>query len=89
METRDHALHIKQLYTTDRDLKDVRVYPQHYRRLPFFGDDGDTVDPLCIERRFTAAGQWCFGHDIRRAGDALITRCSSSARQLISVVYVR
>ena len=35
METRDHAFHIKQLYTTDRDLKDVRFYPQHYRRLPF------------------------------------------------------
>ena len=87
METRDHAFHINQLYTTDRDLKDVRFYPQHYRPLPFFGDDGDTVDPLCIERRFTAAGQWCFGRDIRRAGDALITRCSSSARQLISVVY--
>ena len=89
METRDHAFHINQLYTTDRDLKDVRFYPQHYRRLPFFGDDGDTVDPLCIERHFTAAGQWCFGRDIRRAGDALITRCDSSARQLISVVYVR
>ena len=89
METRDHAFHINQLYTTDRDLKDVRFYPQHYRPLPFFGDDGDTVDPLCIERRFTAAGQWCFGRDTRRAGYALITRCSSSARQLISVVYVR
>ena len=71
METRDHAFHINQLYTTDRDLKDVRFYPQHYRRLPFFGDDGDTVDPLCIERHFTAAGQWCFGRDTRRAGTRL------------------
>ncbi len=61
METRDHAFHINQLYTTDRDLKDVRFYPPHYRPVPFFGDDGDPVDPLCIERRFTAAGQWCFG----------------------------
>ena len=43
METRDHAFHINQLYTTDRDLKDVRFYPLHYRPLPFFGDDGDTV----------------------------------------------
>ncbi|MAW28852.1 MAG: hypothetical protein CMP98_08635 [Gammaproteobacteria bacterium] len=89
METRDHAFHINQLYSTDRALKDVRFYPEHYRPLPFFGGDGDIVDPRCIERRFTAAGQWCFGRDIRRAGDALINRCSSSARQLISVGYVR
>ena len=89
METRDHAFHINQLCTTDRDLKDVRFYPQYYRRLTFFGGDGDIVDPFCIESRFTAAGQWCFGRDTRRAGDALITCCSSSARQLISVVYVR